>query len=113
MSESISVSEEDKLQIKSLAEGLTEDEVCLYVYGVPFGELNNEAKVDFMMQFTRGRTNLKIHAINALKTQMHGRNGLQASLATLTRFAEAWPSITNEDANGNFNFKIVLKEDDE
>ena len=114
MSNDISVSEEDKLDIRRLAEGLSEDEVSLYVYGVPLGELSEETQRDFMQQFIRGRTNLKIHAINALKTQMHGRQGLQASLATLTRFAEAWPKVGNEESGGgNFNFRIVLKDDEE
>lgn len=109
--DSISISEEDKLEIKRLAEGLTEDEVCLYMYGVELDQLADDAKADFRREFTRGRTNFKIHAINALKAQMHGRQGLQASLSALTRFGDAWPKISEEAGNGEFNFKIVLGDD--
>lgn len=104
-----------KLEIQQLAEGLTKDEVCQYLWGVTFTELEPPLAREFTIQYTRGRTQFKVHAVNALKSQMHGKNGLQASLAALIRFADAWQPITDASATGNgvFNFKINLKGDED
>ena len=98
-------------EIELLAEGLTENEVSLYIWGKEFAELDEALQPDFRRHYTRGRTRFKIYAVNALKIQMNGRNGLQASLAALTRFAEAWPTVQNEGGSGNFNFNINLADD--
>lgn len=98
-------------EIELLAEGLSEDEVSRYIWGKDFAMLDEELQLEFTRHYTRGRTRFKLYAINALKIQMNGRNGFQASLAALTRFAEAWPSVSAENGAGNFNFNINLAED--
>lgn len=103
-----------ELEIESLAEGLTQDEVSLYLWGESYDSLGGELKKKFDRAHCRGRTKMKIHAVNALKEQMKGRNGLQASLAVLTRFAEAFPKIADEDGNikgAGFSFRVELDDD--
>ena len=102
--------------IEQLAERLTENEVCLYIWGLPLSSLgspDSQASVDFNKAYIRGRTRMKIYAVNALKQACHGRSGLQASLAILTRFGEAWPRLGDAETQGkDFNFKIVLNDED-
>jgi hypothetical protein len=106
--------ESEKSEIEVLAEGLSKDEVCGYMWGCTYAEIDRAAKADFTRHYTRGRTRMKIYAVNALKQAMHGRQNLQASLAILTRFAEEFPKIADEDGNvvgKDFNFKIVVDGD--
>lgn len=98
-------------EIEILSEGLSENEVSLYIWGKNFDELDEALQPDFRRHYIRGRTRFKLHAINALKMQMNGRNGYQASLAALTRFAESWPKVGEEGGGGNFNFNINLNDD--
>lgn len=101
-----------KLDIEQLAEGLSEDEVCLYLWGVKFEALDEPVKQEFMRYYTRGQVRFKIHAINSLKSQMQGRNGLQASLAALLRFADRWPTMNGADGDSaKFNFRITVDDD--
>lgn len=103
----------DIQEITHLAEGLTEDEVSLYLWGVPYAELPEHLLPEFRRAYTRGRTQFKVFAINALKSQMHGRQGLQASLGALIRFADAWQPIDDQSIeNGTFNFQINLAKDE-
>jgi hypothetical protein len=106
--------ESQKQEIEILAEGLTENEVCNYMWGIDFSSLDPAMLPEFRRSYVRGRTRMKIYAINALKQSMHGRNNLQASLAVLTRFAEAFPKIADDEGNVNgkdFNFRIVVDND--
>lgn len=101
-----------RLDIEQLAEGLSEDEVCLYLWGVKYDTLDESAKQEFMRYYTRGQVRFKMHAINSLKQQMQGRNGLQASLAALLRFADRWPTMNGADGDAaKFNFKITIDDD--
>lgn len=102
--------ESAKLDIEQLAEGLSEDEVCLYLWGEPFSAFTDEAsRREFMRLYTRGAVRFKLHAVQALKQQMLGRNGLQASLSALIRFADKWPTLNGADGDSaKFNFKIVV-----
>lgn len=98
-------------EIEQLAEGLTENEVCLYIYGYEYKDLPGDFKRQFDRAYCRGRTKMKLFAIQALKDQMRGKNGLDASLAVLTRFADAFPKVTemaNSEGSG-FNFRVELK----
>lgn len=97
--------------IEHLAEGLTESECSNFIWGIEPEQLDEVAYREFKRAFTRGRTKFKLHAVTSLKMQMAGRNGLQASLAALTRFAEAWPKLDKSDGEGSYNFKIVLDDD--
>ena len=100
----------EKAEIEILAEGLTENEVSLYLWGDPYDVLGPAERREFDRAYVRGRTRMKLYAIQALKESMRGRNGLQASLAVLTRFAEAFPQIADGDGNPKgvpFSFRIV------
>ena len=99
-------------EIENLAEGLTESEVCLYMWGITPEQMDEALVPEFRRHYTRGRTKFKLHAIHALKAQMNGKQGLQASLAALTRFAEAWPQVNTENAGGTFSFNINMDADD-
>jgi hypothetical protein len=102
---------QQELEIELLAEGLTEEEVCMYLFGESYTSLGGEFLRRFNRAHCRGRTKMKLLAITALKDQMKTRNGLQASLAVLTRFAEAFPKIADSDGNINgagFSFRVEM-----
>jgi hypothetical protein len=101
------------IDIEHLSEGLTENEVCMYLFGHPYEELTNERLIEFNKLHYKGRTKLKIHAITELKKQMTGKTGLQATLIVLTRFAEAFPKYDGNEGGEPgkaFNFKVVLND---
>lgn len=94
--------------VQQLAEGLSETEALDYL-GYTLEELTEEELGDFKLAYRQGRAKFKFYAVGKLKESMAGRNGMQASLAALTRFAEEWPSTQNDDHNGvQRTFKIVL-----
>jgi len=100
---------QEEAQIQSLSEGLSKVEVLDYL-GKTEEDFSKEDWVVFEKAWKRGRNALKIHAVQKLKESMSGRNGLQASLATLVRFAEEWPegSTIDDKISAGKSFRIVL-----
>lgn len=83
-------------EIETLSEGLSEDEVSLYLWGITAKELAPDDFKEFTRCYTRGRTRMKIAAVNALKNSMHGKHAMEASLAVLVRFSENWRQLDQD-----------------
>jgi len=99
---------ERRALVVQLAEGLSEAEVLAYM-GMDETDLNEEDLRQFKIEYLKGRAQFKYFAVCKLKESMTGRNGMQASLAALTRFAEEWPASESNDHNGvQRNFRIIL-----
>lgn len=104
------LSHDEKVQIQMLAEGLSQKEVCEYL-GWDVVELNEDQDrlKEFQTAYNQGRAQFKLYAVNKLKESMSGKTGMQASLAVLTRFAEEWPTQSEENDLGiQKSFRIVL-----
>ena len=92
------LSEQEKLQIVGLAEGLSKEEVCDFLE-IDYNELSPESQKRFERAYKKGNVIFKIHAIQKLKESMQGRNGFQASLAALSQFAEEWKKTPDEEGS--------------
>ncbi len=105
----MSLTPQEEAQIQNLSEGLSQEEVLAYLGKEP-SDYTEEQWIQFQKAWKRGRTMFKVHAVTKLKESMSGRNGLQASLAALIRFADDWPEGSDlEDKLGSTkSFRIVL-----
>ena len=75
--------------LEELAQGLSKPEI-LDLYNIREDELEPTDRYNLNQAIKKGKATLIKLAVHNLKTQMAGKNGLQASLAALTRFGEKW-----------------------
>lgn len=104
MSDSI-LTEGDLKLVEQFAESMNPQEACNW-FGIHYKDLLPADKENFDFAFNRGRANIKFFAMNKLKESCAGKQGLQASLAILSRFGEEWEhSAEMTDVK---SFKVVL-----
>lgn len=84
---------------------MSAQEICDY-FSMNYADLLPLDKVEFDRAFKKGRANMRYFAVRQLKAATMGNNGLQASLAILTRFGEEWERAG--EMAGVKSFKIVI-----
>ncbi len=98
---------EHRLEIQSLAVGLTEAEVLQY-YGITIDQLSPYDRWFFQINFNRGRIEGKKKAVDSLFIAMGRKNDCTASLAYLNRFADKWPESDARQDSGRI-LKVFLE----
>ena len=93
--------------IETMAQGMSEQEI-LDNWGVLAQDLPAEDLKFFMIHVRKGRAQGKTKAVNELFKQMSGRNGKDAALAYLLRFAESWPEDVEDKAGGK-TYKLIIE----
>jgi len=97
-------------EIQALARGLTIEEALNY-YGLLPSVLPEYDALYFVTTFLRGRMKAKSDAVSALFQNMsagNGTQGVQASLAYLTRFARTFQGEAAEGTSGVKAIKIEV-----
>ena len=92
--------------VEDLARGMSMNEACEW-FGCTFEVLDEEDRKFFLYHYRRGRATGRRSAVQALFGQMTQRNGHQAALSYLTRFADEWPE-EGVSAGDGFNFKVIM-----
>lgn len=98
----------DIMDIRDLSRGLSKDEVLAY-YGLQYDDLGRKDQFFFDIEYNRGQVLAKKTAVDRLFTSMTDRNGHQASLAFLKRFAEKWPDSEEVASEGGKTIKFMLE----
>lgn len=96
-----------ELQIQLISEGLSQDETAEYL-DIDLINLNPTERAKFDKAWAKGRIQLKIQAVAKLKDAMSGRNGLEAALHVLTRFAEDWPQAEDVTSGIQKTLKLIV-----
>lgn len=97
------------IQIENASGGLSPSEVCDYLR-IDYDGLSDAGKKQFDMAYRYAQAQMKVQAVNMLKTAMVGKQGMEASLAVLTRFGEKWPKQEGENAPGGVKraFRVIF-----
>lgn len=88
-----------------MAQAMTKDEI-LGLLSLTQGDLGKVDADNLNLACLRGKSLLVRYAADNLKQQMRGKQGLQACLAALTRFGDAWEMA--DAVAGAKSFKIIL-----
>jgi len=96
-------------EIRNLAVGLSDEEVCEY-YGIEDrSELPEYDELFLKVNMARGRLVAKQNACHNLFKAMEGKDALPASLAYLTRFGhDAWAQDKGTNAKNPTGIRIIL-----
>lgn len=89
---------EHAAEIRGMAHGMTLREICDF-YGITLEGLPSSDKFFLCTMFIKGRVTGTLKATEALFGQMHGREGVKASVSYLSRFADNWQSEVGSDLN--------------
>lgn len=96
-------------EVETLASSLNENEVLDY-YALQPTDLDQSPSdlLWFNRAFKRGRTKAKLQASQALFNQMNQRNGQQACLAYLQRFAKNFEGQVEQSNDKAYSFTVLL-----
>lgn len=93
-------------QIQLLSEGLSKQDVLDY-YGLTLERLSDEDTILFNKAYNRGRVNMKLYAVRALKQAMtNSKTGMAASLAALSQLSEQWSDAPQAAAAKSFTISL-------
>lgn len=94
----------DLIRIENSAGGLSEQEVC-DLLKLDYDYINTD---EFVKAYKYAQVQMKMQAVNALRNAMVGKQGMESSLAVLTRFADKWPKTADEGPSAKKAFRVVF-----
>lgn len=95
----------DLIRIENSAGGLSEKEVC-DLLKLDYDHIQSD---EFVKAYRYAQVQMKMQAVNALRNAMVGKQGMESSLAVLTRFADKWPKAPEDSGVGAKKaFRVVF-----
>lgn len=95
----------DLNQMAQMAAGLSQDEV-LETFSIHRDSLTKDELIYFNEFYNYGRGMAKHQAVQSLLAATKGRNGAQAALQYLKRFAKEFEGDIEGDSSGSFSFQF-------